>query len=97
MDYAESAKLMNDQNFRGKVKVAILKYAESLLSAPAAIPKIGGNAILRWASESFSNPDMAASKVVPAIVMDAAAQNQGESIPDEALQGAVEAVVNKTL
>ena len=97
MTYEESARLMMNTEFRGRIKVAVLKYADSILSSRASIPGIGGNAVLRWASQAFSNPDTTAQGVQPAVVMDSAVQNQGESIPDESLQGAVEAVVNKTL
>ena len=97
MDYAESAALMNNTLFKGRVKVAILKYSNSILSSGASLPSIGANAILRWASHAYNDSERIAQQVIAPVVMDASVQNQSEHITDEALQKVVESVVNKTL
>jgi hypothetical protein len=95
MTYDESAALMIDQEFRGRVKVACLKYADSILNEPIATA--GHNTRVRWAQQCQQQPDMTASNVQPATVMDSAVQEAGAEITDAALQGSVEAVVNKML
>lgn len=95
MTYEESQALMTDMVFRGKVKVAALKYADSLLGEPTATP--GHNANVRWAQTCFQNPDMTAGQLQSPTVMDAAVQEAGKDVTDAALQGSVEAVVKKML
>jgi hypothetical protein len=95
MTYDESAALMIDQEFRGRVKVACLKYADSILNEPTATA--GHNTRVRWAQQCQQQPDMTASNVQPPVVMDPAVQDAGAEITDVALQGSVETVVNKML
>lgn len=95
MTNEESAALMTDPAFRGRVKVACLKYADTIMiDAEAAA---GRTAQLRWAAQTFQQPDITAQQVQPPTVMDAAVQQAGAAITDTALQGAVESVVNKML
>jgi hypothetical protein len=95
MTYDESAALMNDMAFRGRIKVSALKYADSILGEPTGTP--AHNTRLRWASNCEQNPDMTATQLQPPVVMDGAVQAAGSTIDDTALQGSVEAVVNKLL
>lgn len=95
MTYTESAALMTDADFRGRVKVACLKYADSIIGEPTDTP--AHNTRLRWASQCEQAPEMVAMQVQPPTVMDAAVQAAGAEISDAALQGSVEAVVNKIL
>jgi hypothetical protein len=95
MTYEESAALMTDPAFRGRVKVSCLKYADSILGESESIP--AHNTRLKWAQQAFQQPDMTAAQIQPAVVMDAAVQTDGKDITDVALQGSVEAVVNKML
>lgn len=95
MTYTESAALMTDPAFRGRVKVACLKYADSIMDEPADTP--ANNTRLRWAQNCFQNPELVAQQIQPPTVMDAAVQLAGAEITDAALQGSVEAVVNKML
>jgi hypothetical protein len=95
MTYIESAALMNDLEFRGRVKVACLKYADSIMIEASSTPAHASR--LRWAQQCFNNPEVTASQVQPATVMDAAVQAAGAQIEDVPLQGSVEAVVNKML
>jgi hypothetical protein len=95
LTYDESAALMTDQAFRGRVKVACLKYADSIMNEPTTTP--AHNTRLRWATQCDQNPDGVATQIQPPTVMDAAVQDAGATITDTALQGSVEAVVNKLL
>src|SRR5262245_30684042 len=96
MTYEESAALMTDIPFRGRVKVAVLRYADRILIEPSATA--GYNTLLRWAQQAFQQPDMVAGQVQPPTVMDAAVQSAGGAdITDEALQAAVETTVRKML
>jgi hypothetical protein len=93
LTYEESAALMTDQTFRGRVKVACLKFADSILIDAA--PVTGRTAQIRWAWQAFQQPDIVAAQVQPPTVMDGAVQTAGAEIDDAALQSAVESVVNK--
>ncbi len=95
MTYEESAALMTDIAFRGRVKVACLKYADSIMGEDSTVP--AHNTRERWAIGTMQNPEMVAAQIQPPVVMDAAVQTDGAEITDAALQGSVEAVVNKLL
>lgn len=95
LTYEESAALMSDFAFRGRVKVSALKYADSILVEANTVP--AHNTRERWALSCFQNPDMVATQLQPPVVMDAAVQAAGAEIADSALQGSVEAVVNKMM
>ena len=95
MTYVESAALMNDAEFRGRVKVAALKYADSILVEANTVP--AHNTRERWALNTFQNPDMVAGQLQSPVVMDAAVQAAGAAITDAALQASVETVVNKMM
>lgn len=93
MTYEESAALMRDGAFNGRVKVAVLKYADSIMIEAPSTP--GHTSRLRWAQGAFQQPDQIASQVQPPTVMDPAVQADGAAILDPGLQAAVEGVVNK--
>lgn|SRR5262245_57399033 len=95
LTYQDSAALMLDADFRGRIKVSCLKYADYILMEAATIP--AHNTRVRWANNTFQNPESAAMQVQPPTVMDAAVQDAGAAITDAALQSAVENVVNKML
>jgi len=95
MTYEESAALMNDFAFRGRIKVAALKYADSIMGEATTVP--AHNTRERWAMNTMQNPEMVAAQLQPPVVMDAAVQDAGSAILDPALQGSVEAVVNKMM
>jgi hypothetical protein len=95
MTYEESSLLMTDLAFKGRVKVAALKYADSIMIEPASTAAHSSR--LRWAQGCFQMPDAAAQQVQPPTVMDPAVQRSGAEITDLALQGAVEGVINKML
>ena len=95
MTYEESNLLMQDATFKGRVKVACLRYADSIMIEASSVP--AHNTRERWAVMTMNNPDGAASQITPPVVMDVAVQTDGAEITDAALQGSVETVVNKLL
>ena len=95
MTYQESSDLMNDTQFRGRVKVALLKYADTIIIEPSNTP--AHNSRYRWAQNAFLNPEITAAQLQPPVVMDPAVQSAGAAIDDAALQGSVEAVINKVI
>lgn len=95
MTYEESSALMSDNAFRGRVKVAALKYADSIMNEANTVP--AHNTRLRWAVNTDQQPDVVAMQLQPPVVMDPAVQAAGADITDEALQGSVETIVNKLL
>jgi hypothetical protein len=95
MTYTESAALMTDADFRGRVKVACLTLANSIMIEAATVPS--HNARLRWASQCFQMPDQVAAQVQPPTVMDPGVQAAGAAIADAGLQAAVEATINKIM
>ena len=95
LSYDQSSTLMGDPTFRGRVKVACLKFANAILDEPTATP--AHNTRLRWATSAVQNPDGTAAQTTPTVVMDAAVQSAGSEITDEALQGAVETVLQKLM
>jgi hypothetical protein len=95
MTYLESAALMQDQEFRGRIKVACLKYADSIVGEPTGTA--AHNTRLKWAQNCLQSPEMVAAQTQPPTVMDAEVQADGAAITDVALQGSVEATVNKMM
>jgi hypothetical protein len=95
LTYEQLATLMNDLTFRGRIKVCVLKYADSILLELNTVP--AHNTRERWAMTALQNPDMVATQIQPPVVMDPAVQESGSQITDTALQAAVEGVVNKLL
>jgi hypothetical protein len=95
MTYEQSAALMSDQAFAGRVKVAVLKYADSIMIEASSVP--AHNTREKWAVQAMQNPQMVANQIQPPTVMDPAVQQDGAAVTDVALQAAVEGVVNKLL
>ena len=92
LTYDQSAALMSDMAFRGRVKVSCLKFASSIMIEPGTTA--AHNTRVRWAQQAQANPDGTAAIVQPPVVMDPAIQTDGSAITDLALQAAVEGVVN---
>lgn len=95
LTYTQSADLMNDLAFRGRVKVACLKYADFITLEAASVP--AHSTRIKWAQQTMLMPDGAAGTVTPTVVMDPAVQTNGAAITDSALQSAVENSINKML
>lgn len=95
MTNSESADLMNDMVFRGRIKVANLKFATSILNEAPTVE--GHSARYRWAQTAATIPDQEAARIQPMVVMDGQVQLDGANITDAALQTTVETVVSKFL
>ena len=95
LTYEQSAALMTDAIFIGRIKVACLKYADFISLEAASVP--AHSTRIKWAQQTFLMPDSSAAQVTPATVMDPAVQTDGSAITDTALQSAVENSVNKML
>lgn len=95
LTYEESAALMNDMAFRGRVKVGCLKYADYIFNEANTTP--AHNTRMRWATTTVQSPDVVAAGIQPPVVMDSAVQEAGAEITDAALQSSIETVINKLL
>jgi hypothetical protein len=95
LTYTESATLMTDQDFRGRIKVSALKYSDFIFGEPPDTP--AHNTRFKWAQNCASQPDITATQLQPNVVMDAAVQTDGAAITDVGLQSSVETVINKLL
>jgi hypothetical protein len=96
LTYQETAELMNDQVFRGRVGVACVNYARYISDEAASTP--AHNTRYRWATQTMQTPDIAVNQIIPTVVTDSAVQEAGgAAITDAALQSAVETAVNKLL
>jgi hypothetical protein len=95
LTYEESNNLMNDFNFRGRIKVAALKFADYILNEADSVP--AHRTREKWASDTFRNPEQAAMSLHPPVVMDGAIQTSGAGATDGEVQAAVEGVVNKLI
>ena len=99
MTYEQSDTLMRDAAFRGRVKVAGMKFSDYIFLEAATTPGHSGR--YRWAQNFIQQPDMQAAQIQPMVVMDSAVQEAGVDeegkalITDEALQTTVETVVGK--
>jgi len=93
--YDESAALMTNQAFIGRVKVSVLHFANYILNEPTATP--AHNTRYKWAQYAIVNADAVATQVTPPTVMDAAVQSAGSMIDDASLQTAVENTINSMM
>lgn len=95
LDYDSSAKLMTDMDFRGRIKVAITKFANSIQDEEPTVS--AHNTRFKWAQNALTNLDAQVQQFTPAIVLDPAVQTQGDAIDDNGLQGATETAIQKQL
>lgn len=95
MTYDESAALMNDPAFRGRVKVSALQFAATINSEATDTP--AHNTRMKWATNCMQVPDTVAIQLQAPVVMEASVQAAGSDITDADLQTAVESVVNKLM
>ena len=93
MTYEESAALMTDIPFRGRIKVASIKFVTYVFNEASSAQ--GHAARYRWGQTFITNPDFVSSQIQPMVVMDVQVQADGAEISDANLQTAVEAVINK--
>lgn len=92
MTYVESAALMKDQTFMGRVKVAALNYAQSLSLQPSL-----SNSQSKWINQAMTQSDFMAQMLTPPVVMNPNVQQGGAAVSDADLQAAVQAVANQTM
>lgn len=95
LSYEESAALMQDATFRGRVKVACINFARYITDEPSSTP--AHSTRIKWAQQTLVNPETAVNQVTPTVVMDGQVQTDGAAITDPNLQTAVETAVNKLL
>ena len=95
LTYDQSAQLTTDLTFRGRVKVACLKFADSIMNEEPTVP--AHNVRMKWAGNCYQNPDMIAGQIQPPTVLDPAVQSAGSGIDDASLQAATEGVINKMM
>ena len=95
MTYSESAALMIDMDFRGRVKTAMLHFAGYVMGEDPGTT--AHNSRYKFAQLCFQQPDMQASNLQPVVVMDANVQSAGSAIDDNTLQTAVEAAIGKII
>ena len=95
MTYQESSDLMNDLQFRGRIKVSALTYAKYIMGEPVDAP--AHSTRLKWAGDTYRNPELQSTLLHPPVVMTDQVQTDGVSITDARLQSAVETVINKLM
>ena len=95
LTYSDSAALMLDQDFRGRIKVSALHYANTVNGEPPNTP--AHNTRYKWAQQAMLSPDSTATQLQPVVVMDDTVQAQGAAISDTDLQTAVEYAIQKLI
>jgi len=99
LTYEESAALTKDPSFKDKVKIACVKFADSIVIEAGNVP--AHTSRLRWAGQCNDQPDFIGGKVQQVVVVDTKVQDAGVDaeghslITDDNLQSAVQAVVEK--
>lgn len=95
LSYSESAGLMADMDFHGRIKVALLNFASYVSGEQPNVP--AHNSRYKWAQQAMQFPDQTATQLQPVVVMDPGVQSQGAAIADGQLQSAVEGAINKLI
>jgi hypothetical protein len=96
LSYDETAQLMKDATFRGRVSIACVNYARYITDEAANTP--AHSTRYKWAQATLLSPENAVNQVMPTVVTDSAVQDAGgAAITDPALQSAVETAINKLL
>lgn len=88
----QSAQLMVDTTFRGRVKVACLSYAQYISIEASNVP--AHNSRYRWATRCFQSPDQVGQEISQPVVMNPNVAQAGSAVTDADLQAAVQAVVD---
>ena len=92
ISYDDSANLMSDGNFRGRVKISCLHFAKYIQGEDPATP--AHNTRFRWSQKTFIAPDQTAADCMSLVVMDPNVQDAGKDITDTDLQSAVETALS---
>lgn len=92
LNLEESANLINDSAFRGRVKVAALLYAQYLTLHPG-----NSNSMMNWVFQTLKSPDASTAMLVPSVVINPNVQSAGKDVTDADLQSAVQTVANSLM
>jgi len=110
MTSEESAYLMTELTFKGRVRVYLITYANTILNEPTTTSRHKSG--VDWSEETIRNSDQRAFTYQPAVVMDPGIQQAGliddpndtntpprkiSAATDLQLEAAVQAVVNKSI
>jgi hypothetical protein len=90
--YLEIAGLRNDEDFRKRLAVAVIKYAAYVLGNTGDT-NFRENKV-RWAREALANPDGQVSRLMGFVLGDGTVQNELAEISDVDLQAVVEYNIN---
>jgi hypothetical protein len=93
--YTDSAGLMQDIEFQGRVKVACLTFANNILGEDPATA--AHNTRLKWAQQCMLNPQQAAQQCQHNVVMQPQVQAVGKDVTDADLQIATETALAQML
>lgn len=94
LSQTESADLMKDPVFIGRVKVCCLTYAQ-YLQEQLQVPLRGSQ--MRWIQQVIVQPDQVAQTIVNPVVQNPNVQADGAAIDDPGLQAAVQAVADQIM
>jgi hypothetical protein len=86
---SDSAALINDPTFRGRVKVAAVNYAQYLQLQPSLSASKS-----RWIQNTMTQPDQAAQQLTPGVVLNPSVQNAGAAVTDADLKAATQVVAD---
>jgi len=92
MTLEESANLINDPSFRGRVKVAALIYAQYLSLQPN-----NSSSTSNWIFQTLRAPDQVALTLTPSVVINPNVQIAGANVADPDLQAAVQSVATSLM
>lgn len=95
LSYSDSAALMMDTTFRGRIKTALLHFASYVMGESPGTA--AHNSRYKWAQQAYLSPDAVALQLQPIVVMDANVQANGSSVDDPTLQTAVETAINSII
>lgn len=87
MTLLESSNLMNNLDFRNRIKAAALQYALNIQTQPN-----NSNSRTLWAQRTIQQPDQMAQQLAGAVVMNVNVQQAGGDITDPNLAAAVQVV-----
>lgn len=95
LNYDDANTLMNDNQFKGRVKVACLHFAQYIIGEDPATA--AHNTRRKWAEQTYLTPQNSAETVTPGVVQESHVQADGKNVSDVDLQTDVETVVNKMI
>lgn len=79
----QSSQLMNNPAFRGRVKIAAMKFALLILQGAGQ-----SQARLKWAQNTIGNPELSGANAMGVVTVQSQVQTAGSEITDEQLDAA---------